>query len=302
MLEQLQSDARRRQRWLPPIQDGATYWTVESYLKWTYWKVAVFRRKAVRVSINGNSTYSRPDTASNQDIVTEKFAIEHGITIERGESNQSLFKLGASTPRGFIDFHAHGIKLVGCADTGSDLDFMSFECARHLGLKIDGSARSRVMLADESIVETIGQVHVSSVEISNFDSFEMSFHVLPGLASDVIFSEDFLEQMDAFNTCVQVKNTTSLFQQRLNTLISLGPLQNFLSKAWGRNRVNPTQEEDCKARDAETCRRSNVKRSIRKMSDRNRADLARASEELIKRGFDRDHASCAHCNREGLGG
>jgi hypothetical protein len=80
---------------------------------------------------------------------------------------------------------------------------MSLRCARRLGFKIDTdlSARTRVMLADESVVETVGQVNVSSVELSYFDSFEMTFHVLPGLASDVVFSEDFLDQMDAFNTC-----------------------------------------------------------------------------------------------------
>jgi hypothetical protein len=107
------------------------------------------------------------------------------------------------SPRGFVDFKANGKQLVGCADTGSDLDFMSLRCARRLGFKIDTdlSARTRVMLADESVVETVGQVNVSSVELSYFDSFEMTFHVLPGLASDVVFSEDFLDQMDAFNTC-----------------------------------------------------------------------------------------------------
>ena len=95
------------------------------------------------------------------------------------------------SPRGSVNFKANGKELVGCADTGSDLDFMSLHCARRLGLKVDTKlkARTRVMLADESIVGTVGQVTVSSIELSNFNNFKLKFHILPELVSDVILAK-----------------------------------------------------------------------------------------------------------------
>jgi hypothetical protein len=343
----------------------------QSFFKGTYSKVVGFKRKALRIMFNGYDTFARPDTASDQDIMTEAFANEHDIAIQRGETDQSLFLLGAGkyvksvgkaqvpislfgndfkeefrwfhvlekcpvplilgmkfvekiklytrnkhllvdcpfnfgslptlkwvgSPRGFVNFRANGKQLVGCADTGSDLDFLSLRCAKRLGFKIDSrpSARSRVMLADESIVETVGQVHISSIELSYFESFEMSFHVLPGLASEVIFSEDFLDQMDAFNTCAQIKDTEDPYQQQLNTLISLGPIQAFLNRTWTPDVANTAQQEHDQVIEPEIYRRNNVKRSIRKMRDEDKAAAARATEETKKSIFDQGHARCTHC-------
>jgi len=343
----------------------------QSIFSRTYSKVVGFKRKAVHIMFNGHDTFARPDTASDQDIMTEAFANKNGISVQRSEADQSLFLLGDSnyvksvgkarvpirlfgsdfneefrwfhvlkkcpvpvilgmnfvekiklytknkhllvdcpfsfgslpslkwlgSPRGFVNFRANGKQLVGCADTGSDLDFMSPRCAKRLGLRIDTdpSVRSRVMLADESIVETVGQVRISSVEVSNFDSFEMSFHVLPGLASDVIFSEDFLDQMDAFNTCAQIKDTDDLYQQRLNTLISLGPIQAFLNRTWTPDVADTAQQEHDQVIEAEIYRRNNVKRSIRKMRDEGKAAAARVAEETKKSIFDQSHARCPHC-------
>ncbi|PMD19057.1 hypothetical protein NA56DRAFT_706110 [Hyaloscypha hepaticicola] len=230
-------------------------------------------RKALRCSIGGSTCFARPDSRSDRDIITETFAADNGILVQRGEADKSIFKLGSGkliqsvgralvplrifgdsqstenrwfdviakcpvplilgldfirkfklftqnkhllvdcpynfgnlpvlkwigSPRERINFVADGRSLVAGADTGSDLDLMSLQCARRRGFKIDTSesTRNRVMLADETIVETIGQVCISSVQLSHFDSFEMSFHVLPGLPCDVIFGEEFLEQMDA---------------------------------------------------------------------------------------------------------
>jgi hypothetical protein len=174
---------------------------------------------------------------------------------------------------------------------------MSLRCAKRLGFKIDSkpSARSRVQLADESIVETVSQVHCSSVELPYFDSFGMHFHVLPGLASDVIFSEDFLDQMDAFNTCAQIKDTEDPYQQQLNTLISLGPIQAFLNRTWTPDVADTAQQEHDQVIEVEIYRRNTVKRSIRKIRDEDKAAAARAAEETKKSVFDQGHARCTRC-------
>jgi len=72
------------------------------------------------------------------------------------------------SPQQRTNFVADGKSLTAGADTGSDLDFMSLQCAKRQGFKINTkqSARTRVMLADESIAETVGQVHVSSFQLS----------------------------------------------------------------------------------------------------------------------------------------
>ena len=61
-----------------------------------------------------------------------------------------------------IRFTAGGHALSGCADTGSDEDFMSLECARRNGFRIDHRQTTRILVqqADGSIVETMGQVCV----------------------------------------------------------------------------------------------------------------------------------------------
>jgi hypothetical protein len=58
-------------------------------------------------------------------------------------------------PQERIEFLADGRSLTAGADSGSDLDLMSLKCAQRREFKIDTSesARTRVMLADETIVE-----------------------------------------------------------------------------------------------------------------------------------------------------
>jgi hypothetical protein len=99
------------------------------------------------------------------------------------------------SPKGRIDFIANGDILYRCVDTRSDLDLMSLYYTLKNGYKIDRQpyARTRIMLANGTIVETVGQVHISSIGISNFENFEMTFHILPNLVYDIIFGEEFLE-------------------------------------------------------------------------------------------------------------
>jgi hypothetical protein len=200
------------------------------------------------------------------------------------------------SPRERINFVADGRSLIAGADTGSDLDLMSLQCARRRGFKIDTneSARNRVMLADETIVETIGQVHVSSVKLSHFDRFEMSFHVLPGLPCDVIFGEEFLEQMDAFSTCDIVRLDENDIHS-LNTLINLGPFQAFLTRKRASNPDNTAQQEHDQAIEAEIYRRNKANRALAKMKDEARAATASEAEEEKRRAFDARHMRCRHC-------
>lgn len=138
------------------------------------------------------------------------------------------------SPKGRVEILADGKRLEACVDTGSDLDLMSINCTLQMGFHVDRSKRNYVMLADQTIVETLGQVRVKSIELPQFDppldeqanlaiaedptaeevdqakilstapddeEDAMIFHVLENLVCDVILGEEFLEQMDAFNTC-----------------------------------------------------------------------------------------------------
>jgi hypothetical protein len=216
-------------------------------------------------------------------------------------SMPTLKWIGTSKSR--IEFMADGHTLMGVADTGSDLNFISLACARRLGFKIDTreSARTTVMLPDQRIVETIGQVHVSSLQISGLQSFEMAFHALPGLPSDVIFGEEFLEQIDAFNTCDILDDDADPYICSLHTLINLGPFQSFLARKRNRLAKALTPEEDNvllqhdAAIEAEIYRRNKANRSISKIKNRARAEAAREEEEAKRRLYDRGHENCVHC-------
>lgn len=145
------------------------------------------------------------------------------------------------------------------------------------------------MLADETIVETVGQVHVSSVQLSQFDSFDMSFHVLPGLPCDVIFGEEFLDQMDAFNTC-DILHLDESHIHSLNTLINLGPIQASIQAFWSRKlrskRHVPALQEHDDAAEAEIYYRNKANRSFAKVRDGTGAASSRETEEAKKRLLD----------------
>jgi hypothetical protein len=117
---------------------------------------------------------------------------------------------------------------------GSDLDSMSLLCAIRNGYKIDRSQRActKVMLADETVTKTVGQVSISSFEIAQCSGVEMTFNILPGLPRDVIFGVEFVEQVDLFNICSENMDSGDSEYHWLNTLINLGPVQTFLSNMW----------------------------------------------------------------------
>jgi hypothetical protein len=204
------------------------------------------------------------------------------------------------SPQGELDFFANGQLLTGCADTGSDLDLISLDCALTYGFEIDKSytSRTRVMLADESIVETVGQVHISSVQLPGFGDFEMSFHVLPNLICDVIFGEEFLEQMDAFNTCNIVDSTDHLSVYSLNPFINLGPMQSFLSRRSAKQKrdTSTIQQQHNSDIEAEIYRRNKADRLILKMKEECRVESAKIVEERRRRVFYLKHMGCIHCS------
>lgn len=149
-------------------------------------------------------------------------------------------------PRNRMDCSINGHDLVAVADTGSDLNLMSLECARKGGFHIDTRAevRRRVQVGDSSEVKTVGRVYVYNLEFdwrkpecgpfegravatsatfssrpettegddSSFQSSEDAdditiFDVIEGLPSDVVFGRDLLEATDAFNHCSDLFST-----------------------------------------------------------------------------------------------
>ena len=207
-----------------------------------------------------------------------------------------MFKFIGST-QSRISFTIGRRSLVGCADTGSDLDFMSLRCVVKNGFKIDGQAsqRTRVMVADGSIVKTVGTVLAPSMKIGQSEPFDKVFHVLPGLPEEAIFAEEFLGNLDAFNTCVDLHNAENSYQHSLNTLVNLGPIQAFLSRSWTPVAGDTTQQEHDRAIEAEIYRRNNARRAFARIQAADRKEAAKAVEDAAVTAFDARHVQCAHC-------
>jgi hypothetical protein len=95
-----------------------------------------------------------------------------------------------------IPFTADGYFLMACPDTGSDLGFISKECAIRCDFEINASdvVRRCIVLGDTSIVETIGEVQIESLGLKYHDGFAHTFHVLRGLPCDTTFGEELLEK------------------------------------------------------------------------------------------------------------
>jgi hypothetical protein len=358
---------------MSPTVDKTSFW------KRTYSKTQKQRHNAVQVTLDGHEYMALPDSGSDKNIMTEDFAKQHDISIQRHEDDKSLFQLGTgkyiqsigraylpcglsgqlwtlssqesrwfhvlkecvaplivgmeflektklyteykhllvNCPLSFgdiptlkyigsrqalLNFSADGIPLTGCLDTGADLDFMSLRAAIEHGFKIDRrpEARTRVMLPDCSIVETVGQVR-TSVQISEFDMFDMTFNVLAGLPCDAIFSDDFVEQMDAFNSCSQLSGNESQHRHTLKVLINLGPLQSLFSKRRKPGAINTAQQDHDNEMETEYHRRNKAARLIFKMYDQDEMLKAREGEGLKVEMFDRIHKHCVYCRSEGPG-
>lgn len=128
------------------------------------------------------------------------------------------------------------------ADSASDLDLMSSYYVKANKLHIDRrrKVRKRIKLADQTQVETIGQVKAMiDLDDGSGKVYERVFDVLPGLTSEVLFGEDFLGLIDAFcsheSSFVMVPDNKR--HSELNILENLGPVNNFMKSAiWGRRR------------------------------------------------------------------
>jgi hypothetical protein len=164
----------------------------------------------------------------------------------------SLFWIGS--PKQRLRCSLDGRDLTAIADTGSDLNFMSLECAKRGGFQIDRrrEARRRIQVGDGTETETIGQVYVENLsldwrkaesdpsceqppappfDIAHLDAVPRMegppsspdqetpmrgavFHVLPGLPSDLILGRDLLEQTDAFNLCPELLSSQPLLDDQ----------------------------------------------------------------------------------------
>ena len=152
----------------------------------------------------------------------------------------SLLWIGS--PRSRLRCTIDGRKLEAAADTGSDLNLMSLECAAREGFRIDTrvEARTQIILGNNKQIETTGQVYVSNLTLDwrepETDSPEQSphtpatdvplepdphgnahsphreedddsyttFHVVKHLPCEVVFGHKFLDDTDAFNKCPEL--------------------------------------------------------------------------------------------------
>jgi hypothetical protein len=197
-----------------------------------------------------------------------------------------------------INFTADGENLTGCADTGADLNFMSSQCTKRNGFQVDRSPqhRSIIMLPDESEVTTVGITQISSMHIYSFDAILMTFHILPNLPFDVIFGDEFLQSIDAFNTCCDL-NILDLEFPDLYALINLGPLQAWIVDALGRRKplVQGGRQRHDDLMEVERYQRNKIRRDISNIEDFNSRTLTQAVETRRMRKFDRGHQSGWHC-------
>ncbi|KAH8816615.1 hypothetical protein F5884DRAFT_873315 [Xylogone sp. PMI_703] len=178
-------------------------------------------------------------------------------------SNISQF-LWIGSPRNRLNCSLGGHDLVAIADTGSDLNLMSLECAKKKRFDIDTrpEVRRRVRVGDGTEVETIGRVYIYNMEFDwrkpetsfleaalsttstpfspstldesntlsqvRTDSEEIIvFDVIKGLPSDIVFGRDLLEATDAFNRCPDLLGRSRNDRNNdyeFNVFIDRGPL------------------------------------------------------------------------------
>ncbi|KFY00290.1 hypothetical protein O988_03394 [Pseudogymnoascus sp. VKM F-3808] len=143
-----------------------------------------------------------------------------------------------------------GRQLEAAADTGSDLNLMSLQCAEREEFRIDRreEARTYIEVGNGNVIETLGQVYVSNLTLDwrepeaefpeqpppkpangvppgpdshgganpphgDYNSY-IPFHVVENLQCDIIFGQKFLHDTDAFNKYPELLDTPLTQQSR----------------------------------------------------------------------------------------
>ena len=220
----------------------------------------------------------------NKHLLVEYRSFQHLLPILNRVGNR----------RQYIPFTADGYSLLACPDTGSDLEFISEECAIRCGFVINASddVRRRIMLGDKSTVDTIGEVEIESLELTSHDSFAHTFHVLRNLVCDVIFGEKFLEDIDAFSTCEIILGDEESSELQFNPLIDMGLLQTGFSRLiYGQPAHQETrQEEHDRLIETEIHQRNKADREIPSFQ----TELWR-TESARRAAFVQSHETCEIC-------
>ncbi|KAF7512685.1 hypothetical protein GJ744_000252 [Endocarpon pusillum] len=138
-------------------------------------------------------------------------------------------------PRRQLACLVNGQYVLAKADSGSEIDMMSLSYAKTLGYRVDRTqeSRSRVMFADRTVGETIGQITANIVlGDAGGQSYLRTFHVFPGLSSDVLLGENILQQTQAFSTLQSsfVDNLMEAGPLELKRLIWMGRVEKLLAK------------------------------------------------------------------------
>ena len=124
------------------------------------------------------------------------------------------------------------------ADSGSHLDLMSAAYVKKYGYKLDRrrECRKRLLLADATAPETIGQVK-AKLTLHDGSTYFRIFDVLPGLMSEVLIGEDTLAELNIFteheSSFMDVWGGERHFE--LSILSHLGYLNEFLAR-----KLNPS--------------------------------------------------------------
>jgi hypothetical protein len=200
------------------------------------------------------------------------------------------------SPQERINFIADGRSLTAGADTASDLDLISWECAQRRGFKIDTSesARTRVLLADEMIVETSGESAFPLLGSPNSTaSVCLSTSCLAFLATLFLAKSSWSKWMHS--TLATWYVWTRMFFIACVLRSTLGPIQAFLTRKWASKTSDTVQQEHDKAIEAEIYRRNKANRALAKIKDGIRAAAASKAEEAKRRAFDAGHSTCMHC-------
>ncbi|CZR56024.1 uncharacterized protein PAC_05912 [Phialocephala subalpina] len=127
---------------------------------------------------------------------------------------------------------AAAVPVLALADTGSELDLISIDCCQRLGLlsHAESSEDIFVQFADGSIAALSGRVDLQ-VSPGNLLSSTRTFYILNDMTCDLILGEDFLYQLDAFES---YKELFSIIEDNgpsnINTIVWLTKLERLWFK------------------------------------------------------------------------
>lgn len=245
-----------------------------------------------------------------RNVITEEFANNHRLLIQRTDVDTGLFKMGNSAFVRSIGRAFVPSMVVGDHESEQGFWFhVLSKCPSPLIMGMEFIRRIQLYTKNKHLlidcpslckIPTLKWIGAPQSQLDFVaDGKRLTGHVDTGSDLDLMSLRCATIQgfkIDTFNTCDIIDGQYPYNVFSLNTLINLGPIQTFINRKLRSKKNKARMDDHDLALEVEHYRRSKAIRLISKIGDETKREAAVAEEDVKRKDFDRRHGNCQRCN------